>query len=440
MAITFIFALNWYQEHPNFTEREEDAYIAFKEKRALELQCVRDGVDEGGNVIDLVTKPHAHQDSKATPDPTNGDGARSRYCQGDSEEHVKTEEDVLTQPCSRSSECERQRRCAEGFIFQSPPHRWCNGLVEYNADALRENWRIFAYSCIMTAAVLTMTVGTIFANAMGLLLILVIVSTICCATSFWALPLVIAKANVFGYLAVAADVTVWGPMYSFFVATPECYPEGPHFSFTFYSTIGPIVGNIAGILGVNAFNYLFRMQRYRYVFVLTTFINIFGNIFDIIIVKRWNRAIGIPDHAMYLFGNAVVYDVCYMIAWMPMIVLISRLCPRGSESMVFAIMSGLRTIGQTTAAQIGTVIIEFGWTVPTCDFSNLPMILLVCRILCPLLVIPLVFLVPNARICDDLGIDGQIIRAQMEKKGRPASEENTPNSLDAEQYKHRQSA
>ncbi|KAK7201039.1 putative pteridine transporter [Novymonas esmeraldas] len=409
IAVTLIFAVNWYREQTNRTEREEDAYVHFKEELALELEYAR---HNGEDPMDLAARPTGatgcHNSTRS------GEGVIAHA--PDVERDADYVENVESGSGGGPGQSEQERRRAEGFVFRNPPRRWCGGLIEYNSEVLRENWRIFVYSCIMTAAVIAMTVGTIFADTLGLLLILVIVSTVCCATSFWALPLVIAKANVFGYLTVMVDITVWGPMYAFYVATPQCSPDGPHFSFTFYSTIGPIVGNIAGIVGVNAFNYIFRTQRYRLVFILTTFINIFGNIFDIIIVKRWNLAIGIPDHAMYLFGNAVIYDVCYMIEWMPMIVLISRLCPRGSESMVFAIMSGFRSIGQTTAAQIGTVIIEYGWTVPACDFTNLPMILLVCRILCPLLVIPLVFLVPNARICDDLDIDGDIVRARMEEK------------------------
>ncbi|KPA83187.1 putative mitochondrial folate/biopterin transporter [Leptomonas pyrrhocoris] len=403
-VISVIFAVNWYQEGRNTEEREEDAYVLFKEELLLREGCVADD-DSGANEQEMVGGAdgsahillgdcsHESREGKLTTCP----------------EHVEGEEGDVNHISD-----EDERRATQGFVYENPPRRFCCGFIELNSQVIGENWRIFVYSCVMTAAVLAETVGTIFADTLGLLLILVIVSTVCCATSFWALQRTIAMANVFGYLAVMVDITVWGPMYNFYVATEKCLPDGPHFSYTFYTTIGPIVGNIAGIVGVNAFNYIFRTQRYRLVFVLTTFVNIFGNIFDIIIVKRWNTHIGIPDHAMYLFGNAVVYDVCYMIAWMPMIVLISRLCPRGSESMVFAIMSGFRTIGQTTAAQIGTVILEFGWNVPACDFTNLPMVLLVCRVLSPLLVIPLVFLVPNARICDDLDIDGHILQAKID--------------------------
>lgn len=407
IVISVIFAVNWYKEGKNVHERAMDAYLQFKEIKATDLyQTEHEEEREDSNDNPDEKHQRLHQLSAAQQHPV------AKYWL-DGGENLPYEDEAAS---DSSLAAERQRWAADGFVFSNPPHSFCRGLFELNVEVIKSNWKVFVYSCIMTISVLALTVGTIFADTLGLLIILVIVSTVCCATSFWALPKTIAKANVFGYLAVAVDITVWGPMYSFYVATESCYPEGPHFSYTFYSTIGPIVGNIAGIVGVNVFNYVFRTQRYRLIFVLTAFINIFGNIFDIIIVKRWNVYIGIPDHAMYLLGNAIIYDVCYMIAWMPMIVLISRLCPRGSESMIFAIMAGFRTIGQTTAAQVGTVILEYGWSVPGCDFSNLPMILLVCRVLSPLLVIPLVFLVPNARICDDLNIDGDIIREKIWKE------------------------
>jgi folate/biopterin transporter len=403
-VISVIFAVNWYEESRNAVEREEDAYALFKAERLLREEL---GVEESDDAAE-----EREEDMVADADESKHKQVESRHRESRQWQMTTCPEHEDDDVGHTSDDYER--RAEDGFTFDNPPRALCGGFTELNAEVIRKNWRVFVYSCVMTAAVLAETVGTIFADTLGLLLILVVVSTICCATSFWALPRTIAKANVFGYLAVMVDITVWGPMYSFYVAPASCLPDGPHFSYTFYSTIGPIIGNIAGIVGVNAFNYIFRTQRYRLVFVLTTFVNIIGNIFDIIIVKRWNTYIGIPDHAMYLFGNAVVYDVCYMIAWMPMIVLISRLCPRGSESMVFAIMSGFRSIGQTTAAQIGSVILEFGWTTGAREFSNLPMILLVCRVLSPLLVIPLVFLVPNARICDDLDIDDHILKSKIE--------------------------
>ncbi|KAK7199026.1 BT1 family [Novymonas esmeraldas] len=256
----------------------------------------------------------------------------------------------------------------------------------------------------------------------------VIVSTVCCAASFWALPLVIAKANVFGYLQMVCYLQLPGALTNFYLADEVCVPGGPHFSYSFYNTIGAVIGNVGGLAGVTAFNYIFSKHSYRMTVNITTFVQILASVFDIVMVKRWNIAIGIPDHAMYIMGDAVVYQVCYYLAYMPVVILLSRLCPRGSESMVYALMAGFSNLGQSMSSSIGAVIMEYGWgvtTSPPCDFSNVPWLVFVGHIMVPLLIIPLSLLLPAARICDDIDVDGEAVKTEMKRQmAEDVSDEN----------------
>lgn len=292
------------------------------------------------------------------------------------------------------------------------------GVFEVNRDVFGRNWRIFAYSVIMTCAVVAMTCGNILADTLGLLILCVIVSVVCCAASFWALPLVIAKANVFGYLQMVFYLQLPGALDSFYLADEECLPGGPHFSYTFYNTVSALIGNVGGLAGITVFNYIFSKHSYRLTLVVTTTVQILASVFDIIMVKRWNIAIGIPDRAMYIMGDAVVFQVCYYLTWMPVVILLSRLCPRGSESMVYALMAGFANLGETMATSIGSLIMEYAWgivTTPPCDFSNVPMLLLVGHILAPILIIPLSLLLPAARVCDDINVDGEAAKREAKK-------------------------
>ncbi|KAK7199484.1 BT1 family [Novymonas esmeraldas] len=121
---------------------------------------------------------------------------------------------------------------------------------------------------------------------------------------------------------------------------------------------------------------------------------------------------------MYIWGDAIVQQAVYMLGWMPMVVLLSRLCPRGSESVVYALMAGFSNLGQTTASSIGAIIMEYGWPVfsdaDPCNHDKLPWLIFTCGIMVPLLVIPLTFmLIPKARICDDIDIDGNVVRKEV---------------------------
>ncbi|KAK7201041.1 putative pteridine transporter [Novymonas esmeraldas] len=421
-AVCIVVLLNLLQELPNRREREEDAYALFKEELALQLGEDSDEDEAAGKPAprDAVNAAVDGERSALAHLPDYEGCAAEEFDNGDKEKGA-------SQGSGSFGQSEQERRRAEGFVFRNPPRRWCGGLIEYNAEVMRKNWRIFIFSCVMAAGCLAMAMGAMFADTLGLLLILVIVATVCSATSFWALPLVIAKVNMFVFLSLALTVSVSSPVYTFYVAPPLCNPGGPNFSYTLYSTVGPIVGSIAGILGLGIFNALFRRQRYRFAMVVTTLINIFANVFDIIIVKRWNMAIGIPDTAMFLFGSQVLEQFSTLLLWMPTVLLISQMCPRGSETMVFAALMGFRSLGRSTSSQIGSIVLEYGWVMDQCDFSDLPMVQFVCCILCPLLIIPLVFLVPNARVCDDINVDGEIVRKEAaERMVHAASDEPAP--------------
>ncbi|CAJ1986716.1 folate/biopterin transporter / FT5 [Leishmania donovani] len=426
-CVTGVFFLfNWYGERKNRVERAADAALLYedlrKERVALGLlpaqdsRHVRSGKDD---VVALVNgaPSGAAVGAKKNLHPENHLSDEEGVPELEQRQREALEEEMRSDALVVGEEEDEELADDEYLPYEVPhPVPCLFGLFEMNKEVIIRNWKIFVYSIVMTCSVVAMTCGSILADTLGLLIICVVISTICCATSFWAMPLVIAKANVFGYLQMTVYLQLPGALDSFYLANAECLPDGPHFTYTFYNTVAAVIGNIGGLIGVTAFNYIFSKHSYRLTFCITTVVQIIASVFDIIMVKRWNVYIGIPDHAMYICGDAVVYQVCYMLAWMPMIVLLSRLCPRGSESVVYALMAGFSNLGQTTSSSLGAIIMEYGWsitTTPPCNFSNVPWLLLVGHIMLPLLVIPLTLLIPNARICDDLDVDGKAVKSAV---------------------------
>ncbi|CBZ24352.1 putative pteridine transporter ft5 [Leishmania mexicana MHOM/GT/2001/U1103] len=448
-AITCVFYLfNWYGEKKNRVERAADAALLYeeiqKERVALGLLPAQDSRhvnSEEDDVVSLVNgaPSGAAVGTKKNLHPENHLSDEESVPELQQLQREALEDEIRSDALAVGEE--EDEELAEEYLPYEVPHPvpCLFGLFEMNKEVIIRNWKVFVYSIVMTFAVVAMTCGSILADTLGLLIICVAISTICCATSFWALPLVIAKANVFGYLQMTVYLQLPGALDSFYLANAECLPDGPHFSYTFYNTVAAVIGNIGGLVGVTAFNYIFSKHSYRLTFCITTIVQIIASLFDIIMVKRWNLHIGIPDHAMYICGDAIVYQVCYMLAWMPMIVLLSRLCPRGSESVVYALMAGFSNLGQTTSSSIGAIIMEYGWsitTTPPCDFSNVPWLLLVGHIMLPLLVIPLTLLIPKARICDDLDIDGKAIKSAVSHEvaldaAQPDDSEENTSSLEA---------
>jgi hypothetical protein len=69
-------------------------------------------------------------------------------------------------------------------------------------------------------------------------------------------------------------------------------------------------------------------------------------VFDIIIVQRWNIALGISDKNMFMIGDAIIYDICYTLNFMPAVLLTSKLCPKEIESTTYALLAGFQNFGQ----------------------------------------------------------------------------------------------
>ncbi|KAG5506258.1 hypothetical protein JIQ42_07872 [Leishmania sp. Namibia] len=401
------FLFNWYGEKKNRVLRYEDAlYILEETRKERERLCL----DREDVPLDGVTKNVAMSAGNGEIPSVLDEVAVEQSLR----ENVRLSREVVEQQYEDFGE---DADAESKLYYGKPPVSCLFGLFEMNTEVITENWKIFVYSVVMTGAVIAMLCANILSDTLGLLISCVVVSTICCATSFWALPLVIAKANIFGYLQQAVYINIASPLMAFYLNSYKCDENFPNFSYSFYNTISGVIGNAAGLAGVSAFDYIFSKRSYRLTFCVTTILQILGGMTDIIIVKRWNLYIGIPDHAMYIWGAAVVSEVCYMLGYMPMVVLLSRLCPRGSESVVYALMAGFASLGTSTSSSIGAILMEYGLPVfkmqdngYRCGVENLAWLLFVCNVCAPPIVVPLTLLLPKARICDDIDINGRVVR------------------------------
>lgn len=402
----FFFIFNWYGEKTNREERLADSRAQWLQLNAARAAAVSEALPYGSEEPNkTVNKADMHPESSGEQVSSN------EYLGG---ELLSAEQQQIVMAGVVDDEDD-----FDSFAYREPVS-FLFGAIEFNREMCLMNWRILVYSFVMVCSVISMTCVTILGGSYDLLYCSIAVAVVNCSMAFWACSMTIAKAIVFIYLNLLLYLQLPGALDNFYRASETCFPEGPHFSYTFYVTVSAIIGNVGGLVGVTAFTYIFSKQSYCCTFIVTTIVQVIASIFDIIIVKRWNLYIGIPDHAMYILGDAIVYEVCYYIAWMPMVVLLSRVCPRGSESMVYALVAGFGNMGSSMSSSIGSLLMELVWPVTStgvCDFHNVPMLLLVGHILLPLLIIPLAFfMLPRARICDDIDVDGKLVKKMLKKE------------------------
>lgn len=374
----FFFVFNMYDEKKNCTERRKDALFAYLARKREEREPTGKAVE--GQVVSGNAEPVFAEDGY------NADGEVSLT------QHADDSDDEFVEPRI---------------------HSCLHGAFEVNIDVAKTNWKLILYSVVMTCGIITMVCVTLLGTRWQLLYACLVVAAVFIAGAFLTLPIVIAKAAVFIYFNSILYLQIPGALANFYVAKATCLPDGPHFNYVFYQTVGSLIADVGGVLGAILFNKFFSRHGYAFVFIATTILQVLGSIFDLIIVKRWNMHIGIPDHAMYLLGDSIVYRVCFVMSMMPAQILMARLCPRGTETLAFALLAGFSSAGTSMSLSIGSLIMEGIWPVsarPPCNFKNVPWLIITGHLVTPLLIIPLAFiLLPRARICDRIDFEGKVI-------------------------------
>jgi len=74
--------------------------------------------------------------------------------------------------------------------------------------------------------------------------------------------------------------------------------------------------------------------KYRPALIFSMIVGSMATIVDLIIIKRWNVAVGVPDKVFFLFGNAVFENLTNILHAIPMSAL-SAISPPEMESAVF---------------------------------------------------------------------------------------------------------
>lgn len=124
-----------------------------------------------------------------------------------------------------------------------------------------------------------------------------------------------------------------------------------------------------------------------------------ATIVDLIIIMRWNVALGIPDKVFFILGNATFENLCNILHAIPMSAISAKLAPPGMESAVFAYSVGIGTFCFMVSNLLGSSIIEstgMKTIGKDCNFDDLPRLIVIFQVLVPLIVgIPAVYFIPN---------------------------------------------
>ena len=141
---------------------------------------------------------------------------------------------------------------------------------------------------------------------------------------------------------------IWMPMSFIFVfgATPNNSDVFANFLLGPLCFSGKQVGSLAafGMLaslgGTWIYKKWLRAVPFRRLFCITLVIAASFSATQLILISRLNKALGIPDF-LFALGDEVIVDTASFIVQMPTLVMCASLCPKGVESTLYALMTGV---------------------------------------------------------------------------------------------------
>lgn len=219
------------------------------------------------------------------------------------------------------------------------------------------------------------------------------------STTFVIFPRVFFRITLGLMLMSTSRIKLGSALNYYYTADEACVPDGPNFSYTYYITVTGIVGSIINLLAILVYQTFISSWKFRPALAFTILVGSLASLVDVIVINRWNVAMGIPDHIFFLLGQAVFENLVNILHAVPMSALSAKLAPPGMESAVFSYSVGIGTYCFLLSSQIGSAIIQSSnmKTVGTdCDFADLPRLLIVYQTLVPIIVaLPATMLIPN---------------------------------------------
>lgn len=245
----------------------------------------------------------------------------------------------------------------------------------------------------------------------------------------------IANCNLYVFLSTvlyfgfdALDIWMMGP--------ESCVKDGPAFDKTYYLSIIGVTGAAAALMGQSVYNAYFKDWTIRKAFWVTALFKCIASLSDVVVVERWNLLLGVSDWWAYLIGTAILTFVI-VLNMMPGLFLVPKLCPKGMEATVFAIVISTANLASAIASLLGGELLDaVGVKLHTregsmkdtpCNDDNLGAAVLAGHVILPLITIPLTFwLVPDVRIDEDMEREStEVTDEGYQTLGDRANEPNT---------------
>jgi hypothetical protein len=136
-----------------------------------------------------------------------------------------------------------------------------------------------------------------------------------------------------------------------------------------------ICAYIALAVGVVVYYKFFRYTSFRTIFFASQLLTAVIYMSDYVLVKRWNKAIGLPD-VPFLIASGAFTEVIGRLNAMPFLVMAAQLCPENMEATFFALLMSISNQGSTASEFLGSAVLK-AFNVKKNSYGGLPTAILI---------------------------------------------------------------
>ncbi|KAI9341396.1 BT1 family-domain-containing protein [Obelidium mucronatum] len=148
------------------------------------------------------------------------------------------------------------------------------------------------------------------------------------------------------FQSVFGNRLVWLPM-SWIILNQAIVPD----------RISIRLGDIFAIGGLVLYTKYFKKTQFSLIFFWTQVCVAIFAMADVVLVNRWNVALGISDE-FFLIGSQTVINTLYSFQAMPFFVLAAQLCPKDIEATFYACMMSIGNIGGNIGTMYGGYLLQ----------------------------------------------------------------------------------
>ncbi len=161
---------------------------------------------------------------------------------------------------------------------------------------------------------------------------------------------------------------------------------------------------VTGIIGVVAFRKFLLKVPLKTLFFWLMIASVILSVPSIGLIYKWYEIIGVSPQ-FFAMADTLISGMLFELGFLPLLVLVARVCPKGIEATMFAVLASLMNIGLSVSDMGGAALTAaFGVRSATealaADYHNLHWVMWIA-ILSSLLPIPLLRFLPETRTSEE---------------------------------------